>query len=225
MQNPAIARILTLTVAIVSSAVAATPADVKRLDGTTISPARIDATVTRLMTAAEVTGAGVAIINGGKVAYIKAYRFRDKEKSLPLTPDSIMAGASLSKAAFAYLVMQLIEQHKLDLDKPVQDYLPKPLPEYPAYADLAGDPRYRKITARMLLSHTSGFPNLRLLNPGRKLNINFEPDSRYAYSGEGIQLFQLEVETITGKPLESLMQERVFQPLGMSRTSMLTQAR
>jgi CubicO group peptidase (beta-lactamase class C family) len=77
----------------------------------------------------------------------------------------------------------------------------------------------------MLLSHTSGFPNLRVLNRDRKLNINFEPGSRFAYSGEGIQLLQLVVETIAQRPLEELMQERVFQPLGMTRTSMVTEKR
>ena len=67
----------------------------------------------------------------------------------------------------------------------------------------------------MLLSHTAGFPNLRVF----KLNINFEPGSRYAYSGEGIQLLQLVVEEITRKPLHQFMRERVFEPFGMRRTS------
>src|SRR5262249_36097352 len=93
------------------------------------------------------------------------------------------------------------------------------------YRDLIDDLRYKGLTGRMLLSHTSGFPNLRWLNPDRKLNINFEPGSRYAYSGEGMQLLQLVVETISTKPLQDLMQERVFAPLGMSRTSMVTEQR
>jgi CubicO group peptidase (beta-lactamase class C family) len=121
------------------------------------------------------------------------------------------------------MVMQLVDEKLLDLDRPVYKYLPKPLPEYPAYQDLAGDLRYQRITARMLLDHTSGFPNLRFLNDDHKLNINFEPGSRYAYSGEGIQLLQLVVETIAKRPLEELMQERVFRPLGMNRTSMIWQ--
>lgn len=195
-----------------------------RLDGSSITPAEIDATVTRLMRAAEVTGVSVAIFNGGKIVYLKAYGVRDKEKNLALTEDSVMTAASFSKAAFAYMVMQLIDDKILDLDKPVYQYLPKPLPEYSNYQDLANDPRYRKITARMLLSHTSGFPNWRSLNEDRKLNINFEPGSRFAYSGEGIDLLQLAVETITKKPLEELMRERVFQPLGMTRTSMVWQS-
>jgi CubicO group peptidase (beta-lactamase class C family) len=198
---------------------------IKRLDGTTISPAEIDSTVTRLMQPAEVTGAGIAILNGGKIAYLKAYGFRDREKKLPLTANSVMAAASFSKVAFGYLVMQLVDEGRIDLDKPITQYLPKPLPQYPAYADLAGDERYLRITTRILLSHTSGFPNLRFSNADRKLNINFEPGSRYAYSGEGIRLLQLVGETIMGRPLQDLMQERVFQPLGMTRTSMISESR
>lgn len=193
---------------------------IKRLDGSTVTPAEVDSTVARLMNAARVTGVGIAILNNRKVAYLKTYGERDTDKNLPLTPHSVMKAASYSKSAFAYMVMQLAEDRALNLDKPIQDYLPRPLPEYPAYKDLAGDRRYERITARMLLSHTAGFPNLRILNNGR-LNINFEPGARYAYSGEGIQLLQLVIEEITRKPVRDLMRERIFGPFGMTRTSMV----
>ena len=198
---------------------------IKRLDGSTIAPAEVDATVTRLIHAAKVTGLGIAILNDGQIVYRKGYGFRDKEKSLALTPDTVMAAASFTKSAFAYLAMQLVEQGVLDLDKPVYEYLPKPLPEYERYGNLAGDPRYKKITAAMLLSHSSGFPNLRRFTDDGKLSIHFDPGSRYAYSGEGMELLQFVVETVTKKPLADLMRERVFQPLGMSRTSMVWEDR
>ena len=198
---------------------------VTRLDGSTISVAEVDAAMTRLLKAAEVTGAGIAVFHNGKLQFLKAYGFRDKEKNLPLTADSVMSAASISKVAFAYLAMELVDEGKLDLDKPIYQYLPKPLPEYSKYADLAGDPRYKRITARMLLSHTSGFANWRWMEEDRKLKIHFEPGSRFAYSGEGIDLLQLVVETITKKPLDELMQQQVFEPLGMTRTSMVWQDR
>jgi len=194
---------------------------IKRLDGSAIAPSEIDATVSRLMKAAEVTGVSIAILNDGKISYLKSYGVRDKEKSLPLTDESLMTAASFTKVAFAYLVMQLIEEKTIDLDQPVYKYLPKPLAEYRAYTDLAGDPRANRITARMLLSHTSGFPNWRAFEDDRKLKIHFEPGSRYAYSGEGILLLQLVVETITKAPLAELMRRHVFSPLGMTRTSMV----
>jgi len=198
---------------------------VKRLDGSAIAAAEIDATVTRLMRAAEVTGVSIAILNDGKIAYLKSYGVADKEKSLPLTEDSVMTAASFTKVAFGYLVMQLVDEKIIDLDQPVYKYLPKPLAEYGEYKDLANDPRATRITARMLLSHTSGFPNWRAFEADRKLKIHFEPGSKYAYSGEGIVLLQLVVETITKSPLAELMEKHVFKPLGMTRTSMVWEDR
>jgi CubicO group peptidase (beta-lactamase class C family) len=193
---------------------------VKRLDGSTITAAEIDATVNRAMQAAKVTGIGLTILNDGKVVYLKGYGQRDVSNAKPLTADSIMSAASFSKVAFAYLVMQLVQDGGIELDKPAYQYLSKPLPDYREYKDLAGDDRWKKITPRMLLSHTSGFPNWRRFTPDQKLHINFEPGSRYAYSGEGIALLQLVVESATQKSLEDLMQEKVFKPLNMTRTSM-----
>jgi CubicO group peptidase (beta-lactamase class C family) len=77
----------------------------------------------------------------------------------------------------------------------------------------------------MLLSHTSGFPNWRSFNDNQKLNINFQPGSRFAYSGEGIVLAQLVVETVTGRPLNALMRERLFFPDGMRRSSLVWESR
>ncbi len=218
-------RIQLLLLTALATLAAAQKTSIKRLDGSTISAAEIDSTVTRLMQAAEVTGVGIAIFNDGKIAYVKTYGVRDKEKNLPLTPDSVMTAASLSKAAFATMVMELVEAGILDLDKPIYRYLPKPLPEYPAYADLVGDPRYKLITLRMCLDHTAGFPNWRAFNQDRKLNINFQPGSQFAYSGEGIDLAQLVVETVTRKPLNDLMREHIFTPDGMTRTSMVWEER
>jgi CubicO group peptidase (beta-lactamase class C family) len=198
---------------------------IHRLDGSIITPAELDGTVTRLMKAAEVTGVAIAIFNDGKIAYEKTYGLRDTEKQLPLTEDSVMTAASFTKSTFAYMVMQLVEEGIIDLDKPVYQYLPKPLPDYPNYKDLSADANYKKITARMLLSHTSGFPNFRWINPDGKLNINFEPGSRFGYSGEGINLLQMVVEGVTKKPLEDSMRQRIFVPFGMERTSMIWQDR
>ena len=220
----------TLFLVAVTAAFAFLPAaaqqpSISRLDGSKITSTEIDATVTRVMHAAEVTGVGIAIFDKGNVVYLKTYGVRDKEKNLPLTEDSVMTAASFSKVAFAYMVMQLVDEKFLDLDKPVYQYLPKTLPEYPVYKDLADDPRYKRITARMLLSHTSGFPNWRWFNEDRKLNINFDPGSKYAYSGEGINLLQLVVETITNKPLQELMRSYVYEPFGMTRSSMVWESR
>lgn len=198
---------------------------VRRLDGSRITATEIDSTVNRLMKAAEVPGLSLAVINDDKIAYVKAYGFRDVEKKLPYTTDTIVYAASLTKVAFAYTVLQLVQDGVLDLDRPVYQYLPKPLPEYEGYSDLAGDDRYKKMTARMLLSHTSGLPNWRAFEDDHKLHIHFEPGSRYAYSGEGLQVLQLVVETVTRKPLLELMQKDVFTPFGMEHTGMTWEPR
>jgi CubicO group peptidase (beta-lactamase class C family) len=175
------------------------------------------------MKAADVPGLGLAVINDGKVMYLKGYGFRDVEKKLPYTSETVVSAASFTKVAFAYTVLQLVDRGLLDLDRPVFEYLPKPLPQYEKYADLADDERYRKITARMLLAHTSGLPNWRWFEDDRKLHIHFDPGTKFAYSGEGMDLLQLLVETVTKQPLDAWMQTAVFKPLGMSHSSMTWQ--
>jgi CubicO group peptidase (beta-lactamase class C family) len=198
---------------------------VQRPDGSPIAASQIDERVGQLMQPAHVTGVGIALFHGGKIVYLKAYGYRDTEKGLPLTSDSIMTSASLSKAAFASLVMLLAQQRTIDVDKPILQYLPKPLSDYPRYADLKGDDRYKRLTLRILLSHTSGFPNWRAFEDDKKLRIHFEPGTRYAYSGEGIDLAQFVVETVTHKSITDLMDEKLFRPIGMNRTSMVWQSR
>lgn len=215
----------TLMIVIGSASLFAQQLPVTRLDGSKISPSQIDAVVKSFMEAARVTGLGIAIFDDGKVVYLKTYGVRDKGKQLPLTPDSVMTAASLTKPVFATMVMQLVYERIVELDKPVYEYLPKPLPEYAAYEDLADDPRYKQITMRMLLDHSSGFPNWRRFTDDKKLRIYFSPGSRFAYSGEGIALAQMVVETITRKSVNELMSEHIFQPLGMTRTSMISEER
>ena len=221
------ALVMLIATAIVAFPFAAVSRDasVIRLDGSPISAAEIDATVIRSMQEARVPGIGIAIFNHGNIVYTKAYGVSDGATSKPLTPDSVMTAASLTKAAFAVMVLQLAKEAVVDLDRPIVEYLPKPLPEYALYQDLASDRRYEQITLRMLLDHTSGLPNWRRFTDDRTLRIYFPPGSRFAYSGEGIALAQRVVEIVTGKSVEELMRERIFQPLGMTRTSMVWQPR
>ena len=191
-----------------------------RLDGAPLTPAYIDARVTRLMAANDVKGLAVALIRDGQVVYVKAYGRRDVEKDLPLTTDTVMYGASLTKATFAYMVMQLADEGRIDLDASIATYLPKPLPDYDKYADLKGDERWRKLTPRILLDHTTGFNNFRWLDPDEKLRFHRDPGARYGYSGEGINLMQFVLEEGLGLDVGTEMQRRVFDRFGMTRTSL-----
>ena len=193
---------------------------VKRVDGSTITTAEIARTVARLMEAANVPGMSIAIINDAQVVYRQSFGLRNVAEQLPMTDTSVMWAMSTTKGVFAYFVMQLVDEHVIELDTPIANYLGKPLPAYEKYADLADDERWRKITPRMLLTHSAGFPNFRFLNADGKLDIKFEPGSRYAYSGEGINLLQFVIEAKTGHPVSSMMQQRVFDRFGLTRTSM-----
>ncbi|MBI1685736.1 serine hydrolase domain-containing protein [Caulobacter hibisci] len=181
---------------------------------------KLDDEIARLITVSKVPGVAVAVVENGKVAHVTAMGVRN-EKGDPLTPQTVMYAASITKAAFAYYVLMLVDEGRLNLDKPIAEVLPKPLPDYKAYADLAGDPRWRKITPRMLLSHSAGFPNFRWLNPDEKLDIKFEPGSRYAYSGEGLNLMQFVIEQGLSIKVGEDMDRRLFKPLGMARSGMV----
>ena len=193
---------------------------VTTLDGRTLAPAAVSAEVERLRLAAGVPGLAVAVIADGRPVLVQGHGLREVAKDLPVTPDSVFTGASLTKATFAYMVMQLVDEGKIDLDTPIARYLPKPLPDYERYADLAGDPRWQALTFRMLLSHTTGFANYAWLEPDEKLRIHWQPGSRYGYSGEGINLAQFVLEEGFGLDVGAEMQRRVFTPLGMATTSM-----
>lgn len=196
-----------------------------RPDGQSLSVATVDRIVKRLMDTAKVTGLCLGIVNDNKIRYVQAYGYKNKPAGQLNDTATCFYGASFSKAVFAYLVMQLVDEKLIDLDKPLYSYLPKPIPDYKKYEDLQGDDRWKLITARHCLDHTTGFPNWRQFNPrdNSKLEIFFTPGTRYAYSGEGLVLLQLVVETITGKGLEDLAQEKIFRPLGMIRTGYLWQ--
>ena len=196
-------------------------ASVRRLDGKMITHAEIERTVDRLMAAAHVPGVAIAIVSDGRVGYLGARGWRDVEARQPLTVDTAIPGASFTKAAFAIMVMRLVEEGRLDLDRPIEQYLGKPVAELEDYRDLAGDDRHHRLTARQLLSHTSGLPNWRRFNDDKKLDIKFDPGTRYSYSGEGIALLQQTVHSITDQSTTDRMDEQVFRRFGMSRTSMV----
>lgn len=198
---------------------------ITRPDGRQLSLSVVDSTIRKLMDAADVTGLCLGMVHNGKIVDVQAYGYKNKALNERNDTATCFDGASFSKAVFAYLVMQLADQRLIDLDKPLYSYLPKPLPGYELYRDLAGDDRWKLLTARQCLDHSAGFPNWRQFSPknDNKLAFFFTPGERYAYSGEGIYLLQLVVETITGKPLELLARKNIFEPLGMRRTSYLWQ--
>lgn len=175
------------------------------------SPASVDRFITQIMDSANVPGLSIAIIQGNQIRYTQGYGLTKADSTQKVTPETIFDAASLSKPVFAYAVLQLVEQGLLDLDKPLYEYLP--------YPDAAADERYKKITARLVLSHRSGFPNWRQNRASNQLSMRYAPGERFGYSGEGFVYLQKVVEKLTGKPINETMTERVFRPLQMTRSS------
>src|SRR5580704_7620645 len=203
---------------------------------TTPNDAAIDGEVSRIMTQTGAKGIAVAVIDHGKVGDVHAYGIRNA-KGDPLNTDTVMYGASLTKTVFAYTVMQLVDEGKLNLDTPLKDDLDKPLPsygpypvfpdKYGPYKDLADDRRWEKITPRMCLTHSTGFSNFWFIEPDNKLHIHFEPGTRFSYSGEGFILLQFVIEH--GRKAQGLgldvgdLTKAIFDRLGMTRTSLVWQ--
>jgi CubicO group peptidase (beta-lactamase class C family) len=180
----------------------------------------LDAEAARLMALGKIPGLAYAVIEHGKVVHVSAQGWRNVEQKAPLTPDTVMYAASITKSAFGQYVLMLVDDGKLDLDTPIKAYLPKPLPDYENYKDLAADPRWETVTPRMLMTHTAGFPNFRWLNADEKLDIKADPGTRYVYSGEGLNLMQFVIEQGLGLQVGDEMNRRIFQPLGMTRSAM-----
>jgi len=200
-------------------------ASIRRVDGTRVPVLEAEAMARRTLAENHVTGAQIALLNDGKVVWTAAFGLRDREHDLPMNPETTTWAASITKSVFAVYVMMLVERNRLSLDTPVFQLLEKPLDSYPEYrqsaGDLVRDPRFASITPRMLLSHSSGLANFAFLEPDKKMHLHFAPGSRFAYSGEGLNLLQFVIEQREHKPLEELMQDAIFTPLQMYRTSMI----
>lgn len=219
-------RMFTSVLLFCSFSLAAQTTVVRKLDGTTITPAQIDETVNRLMKAGKVDGLCLSILNDNKVAYQNAYGYKSAGEGKLMDTATVIYAASFSKAVFAFISLHLVQQGILDLDKPLVDYLGGSLKDMDHAEQIALDERSKLITARMCLSHTTGLQNIWWMNPYNgnvdttaTLKIFFTPGTQYAYSGEGLKILQKVEEKLTGKSLQQLADELVFVPAGMTRSS------
>jgi CubicO group peptidase (beta-lactamase class C family) len=169
---------------------------------------QLERDVPELMKKGNVPGLSIAVIRGGKTTWVHGFGTKEAKTDQPVTGETVFEAASLSKPVFAYGVLKLVELGKLGLDVSLTTYLSKPF--------IAGDERLAKITARIALSHRTGFPNWPA--DDGSVSIYFTPGERFSYSGEGYIYLQRVVEQITGKPLNEYMTEAVFTPLGMTST-------
>lgn len=152
---------------------------------------------------------GLGIIENGKLTEIKVYgKLNDKTSA---SYNSLFNVASLTKPVTAITVLRLVSLGKWNLDEPLDKYFIDP--------DISKDPRHKKLTTRLILSHQTGFPNWRWMNNDKKLRFEFDPGTKYQYSGEGFEYLRKALENKFHKSLEELAKEFVFQPLDMKDTS------
>ncbi|WP_261511797.1 serine hydrolase domain-containing protein [Chryseobacterium paludis] len=193
----------------------------RHLDGKKIDALILEQRLERLVDSARISGLQVVIVNGNKIVYSSSFGFKDVENKQKLNDSTVMYAASLTKPVSAYIFMRLMEKGIFSLDQPVYKYLKKPIGEYPKWKDLADDSTaFNRITPRMLLSHSSGLPVLRQLYDN-KVNLIAEPGKKFYYSNEGINLLGFMIEEFTGRKLEDIAKEEVFEPFQMRHTSMI----
>lgn len=164
--------------------------------------------IPRLLREGDVPGLSIAVIRDKKVAWSGAFG-ADPASGAAVRPETVFQAASLTKPVAAYVALRLADRGVLDLDRPLWSILPHPRME--------ADPRARQITARHVLSHSTGLPNW----GGDKLETRFPPGKRFGYSGEGFVWLQKTVEKLTGTPFAELARREVFAPLGMTRSSLV----
>ena len=198
---------------------------IRRLDGSTIAIAEAEAFARETLAAARVTGAQIAVVDRGQPVWSAAFGLRRRSPELPMDRQTTMWAASITKGVFATYVMQLVERGEFSLDVPVAKQLARPLDTYEPYREPASevvrDPAWPTVTPRMLLAHTSGLANFPFVESDKKMHLHFKPGTQYRYSGDGINLVQFVIEQQKGRPLDQLMQDALFTPLGMTRTGLI----
>jgi len=167
----------------------------------------LDAKLQQIIQAVGIPAISVAVIRKGEIAYCKAFGMSNITARKSVDTNTLFEAASLTKPVVAVTALKLVEEGILDLDKPLYSYLGY------AYGGVT-DPRIKNITARMVLSHTSGFPNWRV----KKLKIDSKPSEKFSYSGEGFVYLQRVMEKITHKSLPDLVKEKIFNPLMMTNS-------
>lgn len=151
---------------------------------------------------------GIGLIKDGHIEWLKI--FGNLQQGHPATPNTLFNIASQTKPVTAMLTMKLVQAGLWNLDEPLAHYWIDP--------DITDSPYLNKLTTRIVLSHQTGFPNWRTDNGGSKLRFNFEPGTKFGYSGEGFEYLRHALENKFHQPLNVLMDNYLFKPLGIKDT-------
>ena len=191
---------------------------------TSISPTQWQTSIPELMLKARIPGLSVAVILDGEIVWSDAFGVKNDSTKEPCDEATIFEAASLTKPFFAYIVIQYVSEGKLDLDKPLVEYISEKIIADSLLAHPFDQPGFRrdwfeKITARQILSHSSGMPHGEPADSCYPLL--FEPGEKFKYSASGYRFLQLVLENIEGATLDEIARQRVLDPLGMTHTSLV----
>lgn len=167
-----------------------------------------DKNIEELLKKHNIPSISLGIIKNGELQQIRT--FGSKKSGQPISNSSIYKVASLTKPITAFVVLKLIDEGKWNLDEPVSKYFIE--------EDIKQHKYLNKLTTRHILSHQSGFPNWRYLTDSKKLRFQFEPGTKWQYSGEGFEYLRKAIEKKFNRPFEDIAQEKLFNPLGMNNT-------
>lgn len=185
---------------------------IERASGQSLSNEKVnvlsDERINALIAKYKVPAVGIGIIENGKIKQVKVYG--EHQKNGPAPKNTIFNVASITKPVTAMLALKLVEMGQLDLDTPLDKHYIDP--------EIKDNPWYKKITPRIILSHQTGFGNWRVNHPSKKLVFEFEPGTRFGYSGEGYEYLRLAIERKTNKYYFHLLDSILYAPLGMKDT-------
>lgn len=199
------------------------PADLKLQVEKDRLVAELTQKIPSLMKQASIPGLSIAVIREGRLLWHGSFGVKNVKTNEPVTGETIFEAASLTKPLFAYAVMKLVEEGVFTLDTPLINYIPEKLLEenlltHPLLLEGFQLEKFKKVTSRHVLSHSSGLPHG---ERGKPYPIFFEPGEKYKYSAGGYYYLQLVVERLKNKPLEQIIQEYVLGPLEMKSSSMV----
>jgi CubicO group peptidase (beta-lactamase class C family) len=234
--NPAALRAialasLLLAVPLHSIGQSSPPASTTSPDDASIGNA-VNTYITSEIAAEKIPGLALAVVRDGHIIKASGYGFANLELNVPVKPETIFQTGSVGKQFTATAVMMLVEENKIALD----DKLSKYLPGTPA--------KWKNVTIRNLLTHTSGIADYggeedskptvislrqdytedELLKRFALLPMNFPPGTKWSYSNTGYVLLGIVIHKVTGEFYGDFLQQRIFRPLGMTSTRIISEA-
>lgn len=173
--------------------------------------ARLDEYVERHMREAGAPGMTLALADRNGAVRVSTYGFADTKAGAPVRPGTLFEIGSVSKSFAAVALLQMSDEGRVDLHRPVVEYLPW----------LKLEQRHGRVTAHHLLSHTSGLPGAPLLPESLSVGLetHFKPGEKFVYSNIGYLILGLLIEALDGRPFADALSARVLKPSGMQNSA------